>query len=426
MTGVKGARSSQAKASQVKIAASSKPKAPGTALYRNVLDSVPKEAAVDLLQPALPSPKVRYRDLSVQDGALRARLLGVVDELLRDGRLLMGTAVEKWEELIARYCGAKYCVGVSSGTNAIYLALRAFDIGPGDEVIVPAMSWVATVNAVALTGATPVFVDVGDDLNIDVSDIEAAISSRTRAIVPVHYTGRLCDMASIGALAEQHGLLVVEDAAQAFGAADERGKAGGLGDAAAFSLNPMKVFPGFGEVGAVLVNDAEICERLQAMRYLGTVNKEVCVEPSLNHKIDTVQAAMMLVSFETVEPALVRRLEIASRYCKGLEDLVGCPEPPRSAADRRSVFFDYTITTPPRSDLRRFLEARGVEVKIRHPLLMSQQPAYRDLSQRPLPNAERLVKEILSLPIHEKLTDDQIDYVVEQIADFHRTVARGG
>jgi len=402
---------------------SSRSNTPGTALYGNILDGMPEDVVADLLQPALPDPKVRYRDLSIRDPELRARLLHVVDELLRDGRLLMGPAVERWEELIAKYCGAQYCVGVSSGTNAIYLALRAFDIGPGDEVIVPAMSWIATANAVAAAGATPVFADVGDDLNIDVSDAEAAITPKTRAILLVHYSGRLCDMRSIGALAARHGLLVIEDAAQAFGAADEQGRAGSFGDAAAFSLNPMKVFPGFGEVGAVLVDDPAICERLRALRYLGTVNKEICVEPSLNHKIDTIQAAMMLVSYDSVEPALVRRLEIASLYCRHLKDLVGCPEAPRSTADRRSVFFDYTITTPRRTDLRRFLEARGIEVKIRHPLLMSQQPAYRHLNPRPLPNAEYLVKRILSLPIHEKLDDGQVDYVAEQVANFNSTVA---
>jgi dTDP-4-amino-4,6-dideoxygalactose transaminase len=392
--------------------------APGTALYRNFLEDIPKELMADLLQPALPNARVRSRDLSIEAPELRARLLHVVDALLRDGRLLMGPAVEQWEQLVANCCGARYCVGVSSGTDAIYLALRAFDIGRGDEVIVPAMSWIATANAVVLAGATPVFADVGDDLNIDVSDAEAAITARTRAILPVHYTGRLCDMTSIGTLAERHGLLVIEDAAQAFGAADDAGRAGGFGHAAAFSLNPMKVFPGFGEVGAVLVDDPNICERLRAMRYLGTVNKEICVEPSLNYKIDTIQAAMMLVSYDWVEPAIVRRLEIASRYCRRLKDLVGCPEAPRSTADRRSVFFDYTITTPRRTEMRRFLEAAGIEVKIRHPLLMSQQPAYRHLNRRPLPNAEYLVKRILSLPIHEKLDDGQIDYVADQVSTF--------
>ncbi len=398
---------------------SAAPTAPGAELYRDVLTGLPQEAIADLFQPPLQNPRVRYRDLSVQDPALRARLLGVVDELLRDGRLLMGPAVEQWEELVASYCGARYCIGVSSGTDALFLALRAFDIGPGDEVIVPAMTWVATVNAVVATGATPVFADIGDDLNISVADIEAAITSRTRAILPVHYTGRLCDMASIKTVAERHGLVVIEDASQAFGAANEAGRAGGFGDAAAFSLNPMKVFPGFGEVGAVLVNDAAVCERIKAMRYLGTVNKEVCVEPSLNYKIDTIQAAMMLVSFETVDPAIDRRLEIARRYHMRLEGLVGCPEPPRSSSDRRSVFFDYTVTASQRTELRRALEEKGIEVKVRHPLLMSQQPAHRRYHARPLPNAERLVKRILSLPIHEKLTDDQVEYVIEQVQAFY-------
>jgi dTDP-4-amino-4,6-dideoxygalactose transaminase len=421
MTGVKGLP--EAVTPPNKMTVSSTSKAPGTARYDSILDDMPEELVGDLLQPTLPNPKVRYRDLSIEDPELRARLLNVIDELLRDGRLLMGPAVEKWEELVANYCGARYCVGVSSGTNAIYLALRAFDIGPGDEVIVPALSWIATANAVVLAGATSVFADVGNDLNIDVSDAEAAITPNTRAILPVHYTGRLCDMTSIGALAERYGLLVIEDAAQAFGAADAGGRAGGFGDAAAFSLNPMKVFPGFGEVGAVLADDPKICERLRALRYLGTVNKEICVEPSLNHKIDTIQAAMMLVSYDRVEPALVRRLEIASRYCQRLKDLVGCPEAPRFAADRRSVFFDYTITTPRRTGMRRFLESRGIEVKIRHPLLMSQQPAYQHLNRRPLPNAERLVKQILSLPIHEKLTDGEIDYVADSISSFNSAAA---
>jgi len=227
-------------------------------------------------------------------------------------------------------------------------------------------------------------------------------------------------MPAIRAIAARHGLRVVEDAAQAFGAADGNGRAGGLGDASAFSLNPMKVFPGYGEVGAVLVNDAEADERMRALRYLGTVNKEVCVEAGLNFKIDTIQAAMMLISFEKVDPALDRRIAIASRYNQGLREVVGCPPPPESPTDRRSVFFDYTVTTPHRPELRRFLEERGIEAKIRHPLLLPQHPAYQQFDTRPLPNAERLVKEIISLPIHEKLTDSQVDYVIDAVTAFHQ------
>lgn len=387
----------------------------------DALAGLPEAVRAELLLPPLRDPKVRYRDLAVTDPALRQRLLAAVDAVLRDGRLLMGPAVQEWERLIADYCGARHCVGVSSGTDAIYLALRVCGVRAGDEVIVPAMSWVATANAVVMTGATPVFVDIRDDLNIDVAQIEGAVTPRTRAILPVHYTGRLADMAAIRAIASRHGLAVIEDAAQAFGAADSHGRAGALGDAATFSLNPMKVFPGYGEVGAVLLNDAPGYERLQALRYLGTVNKEVCVEAALNFKMDTIQAAMMLVSFETVDAILDRRLAIASRYDAGLRDLVGCPPPPRSPADRSSVFFDYTITTPRRAALRRFLEQRGIEVKVRHPLLLPWHPAHRHYADRQWPNAERLVTQILSLPIHEKLSDAQIDYVIDAVAEFHRS-----
>jgi dTDP-4-amino-4,6-dideoxygalactose transaminase len=282
------------------------------------------------------------------------------------------------------------------------------------------MSWVATANAVVAAGATPVFVDIGDDLNIDVALIESSITKKTRAILPVHYTGRLCEMSVIQAIASRHGLKIIEDAAQAFGAADDHRRAGGCGDAAAFSLNPMKVFPGYGEVGAVLVNDSASDRRLRALRYLGTVNKEICIEPVLNFKIDTIQAAMMLVSFERVEPALDRRIAIAARYHQGLRGIVGCPPAPMHEKDRRCVFFDYTITTPHRSELRRFLEERGIEAKIRHPLLLPQHPAHRNFAKGSLPNGERLVNQILSLPIHEKLTDEQVEYVIDAVRAFHR------
>ena len=387
---------------------------------RAICEQLSDAAIAELNRPSLVNPKVRYRDLAVKDEELRRRLLAAVDEVLCDGRMLMGPAVERWERLIASYCGVRHCVGVSSGTGAIYLALRACKLTVGAEVILPAMSWVATVNAVVSAGVTPVFVDIGDDLNIDVRQIESAITPATRVILPVHYTGRLCDMEAICDIATRYSLLVVEDAAQAFGAVNNGRYAGSFGSAGAFSLNPMKVFPGYGEVGAVLIDDTALDAHIRSLRYLGTINKEVCIEPSLNFKIDTIQAAMMLVSFEQLDPALTRRSIIAARYDDGLKNLVGCPEPPKSLSDRRAVFFDYTITTPRRAELRRFLEQRGIEVKVRHPLLLPEHPAYRSFYKRRLPNAERLVTQILSLPIHEKLSDSQVDYVIDAISEFHK------
>lgn len=394
---------------------------PGLAAYKDVGSSLSADVLPDVLQPSLQNPKVRYRDLAVDDPVLRGRLLEAIDRVLRDGRLLMGPAVEQWERKLADYCGAQQGIGVSSGTNALYLALKAFDIGPGDEVIMPAMTWVATANAVAVCGATPVFVDVGDNLNIDPSCVEAAITPRTRAIMPVHYTGLLCDMDAINEIARRHCLVVIEDAAQAYGAEDGRGRrAGSFGDAAAYSLNPMKVFPGYGEVGVVLLKDAAVADRIRALRYLGTVNKEVCVEPSLNHKVDTIQAAMMLVGFDYVEPALNRRTAIAKRYCEGLNGVVDCPDSPASTSDRRSVYFDFTIKVENRPKVKAHLESKGIEVKIRHPLLMSDHPAYAHLKTGPLPKARSLVKRILSLPIHEKLSDEQVDYVIDSIIELRK------
>jgi dTDP-4-amino-4,6-dideoxygalactose transaminase len=358
----------------------------------------------ELLQPSLHNPKVRFRDLAVDDAELRGRLLAAVDEVLRDGRLLMGPAVEEWERLIADYCGTPFCIGVSSGTDAIYLAIRAL--------------WVATVNAIVMAGAVPVFVDIGEDLNIDVGLIEAAITPKTRAILPVHYTGRLCDIGAISAIAARHDLCVIEDAAQAFGACVDGRRAGSFGEASAFSLNPMKIFPGYGEVGAVLVKDPAVEQRIKSLRYLGTINKEVCIYPALNFKIDTIQAAMMLVSFERVEPGIDRRLQIAMRYNEALKNIVQCPQAPVDTQDRQCVFFDYTIATPRRRELRQHMEKRGIEVKIRHPLLLCDHPCYRHLSRSPLPVAERLVKDILSLPIHEKLTGTQVEYVIDCVTEF--------
>ncbi len=375
----------------------------------------------ECVQAPLKNPKVRFRKLAVEDDALRARLLEAVDRVLRSGQLIMGQEVLEFERRIAEACGRRQGVGVASGTSALFLALAAHGIGSGDEVITTPLSALGSVNCIAVAGATPVFVDVASDLNIDAALIEAAITPRTKAILPVHYTGRLCDMGRILDIARRHNLIVVEDASQAWGARCHLGSAGGLGDVSAISISQMKILNSYGEGGIVLTDSAEMAERLVSLRYLGSVNREICIEPHLNHKIDTIQAAMTLVAFDQAEPSIARRLDIARRYHEGLSDLVTCPEPPAGADDRRCVFFDYTIATPHRKMLRRWMEEKGVEVKIRHPLHFGQQPCYQHLSSAAdLPMATRLVGEILSLPIHEKLTDDEIAYVIKSVTGFFR------
>ena len=311
---------------------------------------------------------------------------------------------------------------MSSGTDAVYLALRSVGIGPGDEVITTPLSWIATLNAIHMCGGVPVFVDIGEDLNLNADLIEEAITQRTKAIVPVHFTGRLCDMEKICSIARKHHLLVVEDAAQAFGANINGTKAGAFADAGAFSFNPMKVLPAYGEAGAVVTGSRETYEKLLSLRYLGTVEREVCYYPSLNSKIDALQAAMLMVSLNYFESNTNRRLEIAQCYSDALAGVVKCPPIPPGGVGR-SVFFDYTIITESRDELRAYLGEHGIETKIKHLTLMPNQPAYTHLPRTALPVADNMVTRILSLPIYDKLSASDVEYVTDRVRAFHTNVA---
>ena len=357
---------------------------------------------------------VRFRDLSIGE-IERRELLSRIDSLMRVGQFILGEDVERFEREFARRCNQDFCVGVSNGTAALYLALRAYGVGPGDEVITSAMSWVATGNAITALGATPIFVDVRDDYNIDPSAIESAFTSKTRAIVPVHFYGRIASMARICEFAVKKSVPVIEDAAQAFGAYVGDQPAGSFGDAAAFSLNPMKPLAALGEAGAVVTRRYDIAEKIGSLRYLGTVDRETCVDPSLNFKIDTLQAVILLERMKRVEQAIAHRNRIAERYSAELRDLVTVPEAP---SDGLSAYFDYTIFTEDRDALEAHLLSRGIEVKVKHRLLLTEQPGYGQALTDKTPNAQRLVKGILSLPIHEAINESQIELVVREIRRF--------
>lgn len=359
--------------------------------------------------------KVPFLDLAIKDADFRAELLDAVDGVLRHGRFIMGPEHDRFEDAIADYCGRRHCVGVGSGSDALYLTLRALDIGPGDEVITTPLTWVATTNAIVLTGATPVFVDIADDLNIDAGRIEAAVTERTKAILPVHFTGQMCDVDAIAAIAERHGLHLVEDAAQAFGAAYKDRKAGAFGVASCFSINPMKVFNGFGEAGAVTTDDAALADRLRALRYAGTINKEDCHWPSINGRLDTVQAAMLLKNLPRVAGKIEARRRVAARYRDRLDGAVVCPvEKP----GHYHSYYSFTVLADHRDALRDHLANHGVETKVMHPILMPYHTAYKGRFDADIPNAEALVAKILCLPAHEDMTGEAVDYVAQCIKDF--------
>lgn len=366
--------------------------------------------------------KVRYLDLRVSDLNLRQELLAATEKVLAHGELILGPEVRDLETKLAERCGRKFAVGVSSGTDALYVALRALDIGPGDEVITTPMSWIATLNSIVVAGATPVFVDIGPDLNINPDLIEDAITPRTKAILPVHYTGSMCDMEAICAIGERHGIIIIEDAAQAFGAKSRTGKtAGSVGRLACFSMNSMKVFHSYGEAGAVLTDEEALNEKMVSLRYGGTVNREDCHYPSLNFRIQTLQAALLLVELARIGQIIERRRQIARFYMDQLKDVVVCPVEPPGAVH---VYYTYSIQVDRRDELMEFLTGKGIQTKIHHPILMPYHTAYRGRFKPTIPVAERLVKEILSLPNHEKMTSAELDYVIACIRDFYGKSSR--
>lgn len=353
-------------------------------------------------------------DLRVTDDKLKAELLQAVAATLAHGVLVLGPEVNALEATIASLCQKRFAVGMGSGTDSLYLAFRALNLDPGDEVITTPMTWVASTNAVRLCGAIPRFVDVREDMNINEALIEEAITPHTKAILPVHWHGKLCRMAEIRRLADKHGLHVVEDAAQAICAEEGGRRAGSFGHVNCLSMNPMKVWGAYGEAGAVVTDDEALVEKLRSLRYAGTINRENCHFPSINARIDTMQAAMLLVTARSLPQKIQRRREIARHYTDSLKDIVACPK-----VDDSHIFYTYTILSEDRDRLKDYLESRGVATRIRQPFLVTQQLAYRDLPSSHIPVAERLITKILSLPVHHNLTDDEITYVVHCMKDFY-------
>ena len=360
--------------------------------------------------------KVPFLDLRVLDSSERTDLLEGVSAVFDHGKFVMGPEVEQLEAAIAKYCGRRYAVAVGSGTHALWLAIKALQLKPGEEIITTALSWIATANAIALAGATPVFADIRDDLNIDPDSVQKLISPRTRAILPVHYTGKPCDMERLMCLAKCNNIEIIEDAAQAFGATYRGRQVGSFGTLAAFSMNPMKVLAACGEAGAIVTDDKSLFERLEALRYNGCINRELCIEPSLNGRIDTLQAALLSRRLVRLPELLAARRRNAARYDMLLRGFVNTPAYSIGAED---VFYTYTILADNRDELRKFLDQHGIETKIQHPYLMPDQPAYKTSIQDDLSRARNLIKRVLCLPIHEKLTDAQIDFVSSCIKMFY-------
>ena len=359
---------------------------------------------------------IRFLDLRVQDPQMKQELLQAVDNVLTHGQIMLGPEVKELEGKVAEMAKKKYALGVNSGTDALFLSLRGLGIGQGDEVITTPLSWISTFNAIAMCGATPVCVDIDNDLTINVELIEEAITPKTKAILPVHYTGQMCKRESVMSIADKQDLFVVEDAAQAFGSYLDGKMAGSFGTVNCYSMNPMKVFNAYGEAGAIVTDDELLYQKLRMLRYAGTINKEECQIPSLNGKIDTIQAAMVLVSLKYLPDKIKRRREIAKIYSEALEGLVVCP---KETKDTKMAYYTYTILVEKRDELKQSLEEKGIETKIQHPILMPHQKAYQHLPKYHIPNAESLREQILCIPANEKITREESQYVIDSIKTFY-------
>lgn len=366
---------------------------------------------------------VPFVDLKAQHFPLQEDLKDAMFAVMERGDFALGKDVKLLEEEFASYCGSKYAVGVDSGLSALELCLHAFEIGKGDEVIVPAHTFVASAAAVTFTGATPVLVDVEpNSYNLDVNQLEAAITTRTRAIIAVHLYGLPAKMDSIMAIAKKHDLVVIEDAAQSHGARYNGNLTGSLGHAAAFSFYPTKNLGGFGDGGMITTDNEQVVEKLCALRNCGQRQKNLHELSPFNHRLDTLQAAVLRVKLNHLDEWNDARRHAASIYnelFRGSEIIT-----PVEQDGSRHVYHLYVIRSSRRDALKAFLWEQGIGTGIHYPLPIHLQPYYakNGFQDTQYPNAEELCNEILSLPMFPTITGEQIGYVVDQIARFHQNV----
>jgi len=367
------------------------------------------------------SPYVRIpaEDLTRQYQQIRWEIAAAVDKVLPSGKYTLGPVVAEFEEEMAAYCGVKHCIGVSNGTEALHLSLATMQVGPGDEVITQANTYVATAFAISYCGATPVFVDVDPEYgNMDMSKLEPLITERTKVIIPVHLYGHPVEIDPLMELAEMYGLKVLEDAAHAHGATYKGRRTCALGHAAAVSFYPAKVMGAYGDAGAVLTDDDELDRRLRVLRYMGQEVKHTHLEVGFQQRLDPIQAAILSVKLRHLEGWIEKRRVVAARYNQLLH---GLPvRVPNEANHARHVYYMYAIHTPEREALKQFLMERGIGTQIIYPTPVPMQPCYRGLGyvDTDIPVAARLAKENLCLPMFPELTDEEVEYVGASIQAF--------
>lgn len=364
--------------------------------------------------------KIPLLDLKAQYQSIKKEIDDKIHEVLETSNFILGENEKKFEEEFAKFCDAKYAVGVGNGTDALYLALRACGIKAGDEVITSPFTFIATAEAITLNGAKPVFVDIdADTFNIDVEKIEKAITNKTKAIIPVHMFGQSAYMDRVLEIAKKHNLIVIEDAAQAHGAKHNDKKIGSMGIAGTFSFFPAKNLGAYGDAGMIVTNDEKVFELAKMLRDHGRKEKYIHLMEGVNSRLDEIQAAILRVKLVHLNDWNSLRQKKAKIYNNILKDIKNISLP-KKIEESESVYYFYPIRTERRDELKKYLEENGIGTGVHYPVPLHLQPAYEYLGYKEgdFAEAEKAAKEILSLPAYPELKEEEQLYITEKIKEF--------
>ncbi len=372
---------------------------------------------------------MQFLDLKTQYKSIKKEIDSAIKRVLDNGAFVGGEEVKNFEQEFAKFCKVKYAISVNSGTDALFLSLKALGIKEGDEVITTPFTFIATAEVIVNCGAKPVFVDIKpDDFNIDTSKIEEKITKRTRAIIPVHLFGQMADMREIIKIAKKYNLYVIEDAAQAVGARikvseNKWEKAGVLGDTGCFSFFPSKNLGAYGDGGMIVTNNEKIAEKLRLLKNHGSSPKEKYLNLILgtNTRLDAIQAAILRVKIKYLSRWSKERLGRAKYYNKNLRN-VGDIVTPQIGSGKTHIFHQYTIRTKSRDELRKYLSENGIPTMIYYPIPLHLQPAFKYLGHKKgdFPESEKAADEVLSLPIYPEISKKEQDFIIEKIRRFFR------
>ncbi len=364
------------------------------------------------------SEVIPYIDFSHKNSEIRADLINAFEKVIDGGQYIQGTEVLNFESEFAQYCGTNFGIGLANGTCSLTLILKSFKFPTNSEVITAPNSFIASASSITLAGLRPVFVDVSEDMNMNPELLEEAITENTRAIMPVHLTGRPAKMEAINQIAKRHNLIVIEDAAQAVGAMVDGKKVGGLGDFASFSLHPLKNLHAYGDAGIVTCNSEDTAKRLQILKNHGLVDRSTCDIFSSNCRLDEMQAAFLRIQLRKLDAWTLERRRLAHRYNEKLNDVVDVPV---ENSNEYHVYQTYMIKASNRDNLQKHLKTAGVETSIHYPVPIHLQPAAKNLGYKvgDFPITEKLSHLILSLPLYVGLSEKSQDYVIEHIRNFY-------